>query len=145
MLNERVKALASEAIFGRVCTIDRDGSPHAAPFWISFDGERLYLDTLENRTVRNLRRDPRVAVLIDFGERFEELRGTLIKGKARIWGEDEAPANVIAGVERIREVHAEEIESPIFAEYAARETRALAYVEIIPESAASWNLANPES
>jgi hypothetical protein len=80
-------------------------------------------------------------VLVDTGSKFEELRGALIHGTARLWTDENAPSHVRAGVAAIRAQHAEEIETPVFKSYAAQETRETVYVEILPERSAHWDLA----
>ena len=136
-----VAELLRRCVIARVCTVDPDGSPRAAPFWMSFDGERIYLDTLDNITTRNLRRDPRVAVLVDEGCTFADLRGTLVRGVARLWGEQDAPEQVRAGIEALRTAHAAEVETPLFDDYIARETRDVVLVAIEPMHASHWDLA----
>ena len=140
-----VSQLLNRASTGRLATVSGSGAPHAAPFWLAFDGERIYVDTLNNRTVRNLRRDPRVAVLVDVGDRFDELAGALVSGQAIMHTEEDAPPHVRAGVGRIRAAHAEEIAGPVFQAYAAAETRSVVLLEIVPERASSWDLGKPRS
>ena len=141
MVDPAAAELLRRAIIVRVATVDEDGAPRVAPFWLSFDGERIYLDTLENRTVRNLRRDPRVAVLVDEGLSFDELKGALVHGTARLWSEESAPEHVTAGIEALRALHAEETSTPEFEAYLAQETRDVVLVEILPERTACWDLA----
>lgn len=140
-LPDGVAELLGASVVARVSTVNPDGSPQVAPFWISFDGKLLHLDTLDNRTTRNLRRDARVAVLVDEGTTFAELRGTLVHGSARLWTEADAPQHVRAGIKAIRAVHADEIATPLFAAYAANETRSPILVEIVPQRASHWDLA----
>jgi PPOX class probable F420-dependent enzyme len=65
--------------FAYVSTIQPDGSPQSSVVWFGWDGEHLLFSTKEDRRkLRNLRRDPRVAVLITDPEspyRYLELRG----------------------------------------------------------------------
>ena len=131
--------MLEEASIVRVATVTSSGAPNAAPFWFHFDGERIVLDTLENATVRNIRTDSRVAVLVDFGSRFEELRTATIAGRARAFAPDAAPPEVVAGVEAIRAKHADELATSLFDVYTARETRDSLYVEIRPVSAQWWS------
>ncbi len=116
-----------------------DGGPNVAPFWFDFDGERIVLDTLENGTVRSVRRDPRIAVLVDEGEVFENLRAATIEGTARAHDPDQAPPEVLSAIERIRAVHASELTTPVFERYAAKEARPSVYVEIAPAGARYWS------
>jgi nitroimidazol reductase NimA-like FMN-containing flavoprotein (pyridoxamine 5'-phosphate oxidase superfamily) len=143
-LPDSVVTMLDEAIIARVATVTPSGNPHAAPFWFSFDGERIVLDTLENATVRNLRSDPRVSVLVDLGTLFQELRGAMLLGSADLYSPDEAPQEVLRGVEVIRDRHAGEINTSDFQEYSRREHRPLAYVAITPHRAHWWNLARSD-
>jgi PPOX class probable F420-dependent enzyme len=65
--------------FAQVSTVLPDGGPHASVLWFDWDGEHLLLSTKEQqRKVRNLRHDPRVAVIITDPEnpyRYLELWG----------------------------------------------------------------------
>ena len=48
-----------------VSTLGRDGEPQVTPIWFMFDGEALRFSLVDGRQkLRNLRRDPRVAVLV---------------------------------------------------------------------------------
>ena len=138
-LPPHVVALLEEASIVRVATVAVDGAPSVAPFWFRFDGERIVLDTLENGTVRNIRHEPRVAVLVDLGARFDELRAATISGVARAFDPEDASAEVADGVEAIRADHADELTTPVFELYARGETRASVYVEITPVRAQWWS------
>ncbi|HEX5247726.1 MAG TPA: PPOX class F420-dependent oxidoreductase [Gaiellaceae bacterium] len=51
--------------WGTVTTLRKDGSPHSTPVWIDTDGENVLFNTSIGRTKeRNLRRDPRVSVVV---------------------------------------------------------------------------------
>ncbi len=46
-------------------TLNRDGSPHVTVAWVGLEGERIVIGTLpEQRKLRNMRRDPRVALIV---------------------------------------------------------------------------------
>ena len=50
----------------KLATVSRSGAPHVMPVWFVLDGEELVLTTAaESIKGRNLRRDPRVAVVVD--------------------------------------------------------------------------------
>ena len=50
----------------KLATIGRSGAPHVMPVWFVLDGEQLVLTTgAESVKGRNLRRDPRLAVVVD--------------------------------------------------------------------------------
>ena len=61
-LPEAARTLIEGAAVAHVVTIDPDGSPHVTAAWVGLDGEEVVLATLsDQRKLRNLRRDPRIA------------------------------------------------------------------------------------
>lgn len=71
----------------RVATASPRG-PHNTPLWFVWDGEALWLTSLvKSQRWTDLERDPRVAVLVDAGEDYGELRGAELRGKVEIVGE----------------------------------------------------------
>jgi PPOX class probable F420-dependent enzyme len=68
-LNER---LAGRAL-ARLATYREDGMIHLTPIWFTWDGERFRLTLGAGRVhLKNLRRDPRVTILIDEDPRVEQ-------------------------------------------------------------------------
>jgi hypothetical protein len=78
-----VDAFLHEQRTARVATVAGDGSPHVVPLWYVWVGGRLWLNSL-TRSQRwvDIQRDPRVAVIIDAGEAYHELRGVELRGPA---------------------------------------------------------------
>jgi PPOX class probable F420-dependent enzyme len=55
--------LLKEPNVGVLATIRSDGTPHATPIWVDWDGERVIFNTAVGRAKeRHMRRDPRVCV-----------------------------------------------------------------------------------
>lgn len=88
----------------RVATIGPDG-PHATPLWFGWDGSYLWLYSI-TRAQRwaDLMSDPRIAITVDAGEEYQQLRGVEITGTIevvgdvpRVGGADEQ----LAGIERM--------------------------------------------
>lgn len=72
----------------RVATIGADGRPHVAPLWFVWDGHALWLNSIvRSQRWTDLVRDPRVAVVVDAGEDFLELRGAELTGRIEQVGE----------------------------------------------------------
>ena len=66
-------------------TLNADGSIHSIAMWYGFIGGVMAVETkAKSQKVHNLRRDPRVTMLIEDGEYYEELRGVSIVGTAEI-------------------------------------------------------------
>ena len=60
---QEVRALIESGTPAHLVTLHRDGSPHLTLIWIGLDGEDIVAAHLpENRKVKNIRLDPRVAI-----------------------------------------------------------------------------------
>ncbi|AZM54006.1 PPOX class F420-dependent oxidoreductase [Streptomyces sp. WAC 01529] len=79
-LSDQLKALLDAPSFITVATIQPDGSPQLSPVWVKRDGDDvLFSTTIGRRKEKNLRRDPRVTVLLqpfDAPYTYAEIRGT---------------------------------------------------------------------
>jgi PPOX class probable F420-dependent enzyme len=66
---EHVEFLETQA-HAIVATIQPDGTPQLTPNWYWWDGERIWISTLDwTVKVKNLKRDPRITLCIDAGKR----------------------------------------------------------------------------
>jgi PPOX class probable F420-dependent enzyme len=63
-----------------------DGHPHPMPMWYAIDDDgAIRMTTFRaSQKVRNLERDPRVALLVESGEEYAQLKGVVIYGRAEI-------------------------------------------------------------
>jgi len=70
--------------FATVATVMPDGSPEATLVWIETDGTYIYFNTALHRLkARNLKRDPRVAIVVyGCGEPYRDVLA--IKGRAEL-------------------------------------------------------------
>lgn len=65
-----------------VAAIRKDGRPQVTPNWFYWDGERFYISTTKSRQkYKNLRRDPRIQLVLDEPNGFRTL---LIDGTTEI-------------------------------------------------------------
>lgn len=72
----------------RVATVSADGAPHVSAMWFAWDGTSLWLYSItRSKRWAELRRDPRLAVVVDAGEQYGELRGAELTGTAEFVGE----------------------------------------------------------
>ncbi|MFC8276349.1 pyridoxamine 5'-phosphate oxidase family protein [Streptomyces sp. NPDC057271] len=72
----------------RVATVSADGRPHVGALWFAWDRTSLWLYSLtRSRRWTELRGDPRIAVVVDDGEEYGELRGVELSGSAVFVGE----------------------------------------------------------
>jgi len=85
MTDEEIRAFLEEGRTLQVATIDRDGAPHIIAMWyVLIDGEVAFWTYAKSQKIVNLRRDPRLACLVEAGEQYNELRGVQLKGLAVI-------------------------------------------------------------
>jgi PPOX class probable F420-dependent enzyme len=85
-----------------VSTIGRDGSPHVAPMWYFLYDERIVFRSFtKSQKIVNLRRDPRLTVLVESGIAYAELKGVMIEGTARLIDGDDDPAFVLEAYRRL--------------------------------------------
>jgi PPOX class probable F420-dependent enzyme len=78
-------------------SIGPDGHPHVVAMWFAWiDGEIWFETKGKSQKALNLRRDPRVTVLIEDGLTYDTLRGVSIEGTAEIV--DDAAALWTVGV-----------------------------------------------
>ena len=75
--------LLTRPLLAVLSTIMPDGSPQASPLWFDFNGTFIRINSARGRTKdRNMRRDPRVAlVIIDDANpyRYVQIRGKVVK------------------------------------------------------------------
>ncbi len=63
--------------FGKLATLAKDGSPHVTPIWYMYEDGKLLVNTAQDRVkFKNVKRDGRVAFLIDAGYSYVLIRGT---------------------------------------------------------------------
>ena len=88
MTPEEVDAFLRNEHTCRVATVGGDGQPHVAPLWFVWDGTSLWLNSLvRSQRWTDLDRDPRIAVVVDAGAEFRELRGVEITGRVEVVGD----------------------------------------------------------
>ncbi|HVC72602.1 MAG TPA: pyridoxamine 5'-phosphate oxidase family protein, partial [Mycobacteriales bacterium] len=83
MTPDEVDAFLAAERTCRVATAGADGRPRVVPLWFAWDGRALWLTSLvRSQRWTDLARDPRVAVVVDTGDAYGELRGVEIAGTA---------------------------------------------------------------
>lgn len=68
-----------------VASNGRDGWPHVVALWfVMRDGDPWIWTYGKSQKIVNLERDPRATLMAEDGERYDELRGVMIKAEAEI-------------------------------------------------------------
>ena len=107
MNDEEIRAFLQAQRTLQVATIDHDGWPHLVAMWYVLINDQVAFWTYaKSQKVVNLRRDDRLTCLVETGERYDELRGVQIKGRAIISDDRET-------VQQIGEVIVERYYGPL--------------------------------
>jgi general stress protein 26 len=143
MTSAEIEAFLDEPRILQVASLGRDGWPHLAAMWFVVEnGNVVFRSFTKSQKIVNLQRNPNVTVLAEAGERYDELRGVMIKGTADLIDD---PAYVLsiygklsarypmAGPEPV-ELSDEALEAA-FGRFAAKNTA----VVVRPRSIASWD------
>ena len=87
MTPEELDAFLSRERTCRVATSGDDG-PHLTALWFVWDGTSLWLYSItRSKRWNDLSKDPRLAILVDAGRDYNELRGVELRGRAEVVGE----------------------------------------------------------
>jgi len=90
MTDEELWRFVEERKSLQVATLGKDGAPHLTTLWFAVvDGDIVFETFTKSQKIVNLRRDPRIAVLLEAGESYGELRGVSINGRAELHSDPE--------------------------------------------------------
>ena len=85
MSPDEVAGFLAERHTATMCTVNVDGSIHAVAMWYGFSDGRLAVQTkAKSQKARNVARDQRMTCLVEAGERYDELRGVELVGRAEL-------------------------------------------------------------
>jgi PPOX class probable F420-dependent enzyme len=69
----------------QVCTLNQDGTPHLTVMWFAIRDKTIVLETFtKSQKIMNLKRNPNMAVLLEDGSEYNQLRGVSINCKAEL-------------------------------------------------------------
>jgi len=141
MVRAELDVFLAEQRTCRVATLSSDG-PHLTAVWHVWDGRALWFSSIvKSQRWTDLTRDPRVAVLVDGGHDYAELRGAELRGRVEVVGE----------VPRVGQPN-QELEEPerLFAlKYIGRDEMQHdgrhAWLRLLPEKITSWDFRKIEA
>ncbi len=126
----------------QVCTLGKDGAPHLTVMWFAIAederGEKaIVLETFtKSQKIVNLKRNPTMAVLLEDGTEYNELRGVSINCEAEL----------IEDFDTVHSLHVEVIvrnQSGLTREQAAEYTREMCkkktVIRVRPQKVMSWD------
>jgi PPOX class probable F420-dependent enzyme len=85
MSDEEIRDYVLASRTATMATLGPDGRPHLVAMWFAvLDGIVWFETKTRSQKAVNLRRDPRLTVLIEDGETYDVLRGVSLEGRATI-------------------------------------------------------------
>jgi PPOX class probable F420-dependent enzyme len=121
----------------QVATLDRNGAPRLTTLWFSVvDGAIVFATFSKSQKVVDLRRDPRIAVLVEDGTVYSELRGVSISGRAELCDDPEVVRRY--AIELVRR-NQPEVPDDAVSEAARRLAAKRTVVVVEPEKIMSWD------
>lgn len=117
-----------------LATIDKDGYPHVVAMnYFARDGAFYMTSYGKAQKVLNVRRNPKVALMVEVGDEYSELRGVMIRGRCEIL---EGEAAVRAAFEGRAVAQANP--APVNPGAAASAPKRVV-LKIVPEKVISWD------
>jgi len=84
-----------------LATIDKDGFPHVVAMnYFARDGAFYMTSYGKAQKVVNIRRNPKVALMVEAGNAYAELRGVMVRGHCEIIEGAEAVRSTFAAITR---------------------------------------------
>ncbi len=137
MTDDEVAAFIDSCRNLQVATLDADGSVHLSTLWFAVVDGRLVFETYtKSQKIVNLQRDPRITVLVEDGDEYEELRGVMIRGRA-VLHDDPADVHRLAREVMVRNQPGIPVE--LLDRAAAQMATKRTAVVVEPERTVSWD------
>ena len=119
-----------------LCTIDKDGYPHVVAMGYMVKDGCIYMSSYgKAQKVVNIRRNPKVAVMVESGTAYDQLKGLMIRGHCEVIDE---PEEVWSLMRQTREKRGEKVSAEEEAQLRTRAQKRVV-LKIIPEKVASWD------
>jgi PPOX class probable F420-dependent enzyme len=121
-------------------TLDEDGAPAPVGMWflVDPDGTVVMRTYAASQKAVNVRRDPRVALLVETGEHYSELRGVRLSGVVELVEDPETVADIWTGLAVKYEGLAAEHEAAFRGVALARAGKQVG-LRLRPERVVSWD------
>jgi PPOX class probable F420-dependent enzyme len=119
----------------RVATVGGDGAPHVTPLWFVWDGSALWLTSVvRSQRWTDVQRDARIAVVVDTGDDFMELRGVELRGRAEPVGEVPRAGEPMAELDTPERLYADKYAGGQIVHDGRH-----AWLRVVPDKIVSWD------
>lgn len=114
-------------------TIDRDGYPHSVPLGYHRSGDHVLLNARAgSQRLANVKRNPKVCVMVEAGEAMADLKGLVLRGDAEIVSAEAAVLELMREGARQRGTAEGELPTEVRPDTT--------YIRVTPHSIVSWGL-----
>ena len=136
MTAEELSAYLNEARNMALCTIGKDGFPHVvAMSYMAKDGI-IYMSSFKKaQKVLNAKRNPKVALMVESGQVYSELKGVLIRGTCEVIDDPQAVWESMKEVRDFQGTTVSPTEDAVLKERAKKR----AVLKITPVKVPSWD------
>jgi PPOX class probable F420-dependent enzyme len=91
MSDDEITEFIDHSRTATMATLSADGTPHLVAMWYAvLDGDIWFETKFKSQKAVNLRRNPKITVMVDDGLGYDTLRGVAIEGSAEIVDDPES-------------------------------------------------------
>lgn len=117
-------------------TIGRDGRPHSVPIGYFRVGDDVYIGCRAGtQKLKNIERNPNVAVLLQSGDSMQNIKGLMIQGTATVFTQPNDLLRLGREAAKWRGVPEEQ--------WPKEARPGAAYIRVTPENMISWDYSRP--
>ena len=99
MSDEEITAFLERSRTATMATNGPKGHPHLIAMWYGLLDGKIYFETkAKSQKAVNLRRDPKISVMVEAGDTYDQLRGVAVEGTAHLIEDTEDPEYWAAAV-----------------------------------------------
>jgi nitroimidazol reductase NimA-like FMN-containing flavoprotein (pyridoxamine 5'-phosphate oxidase superfamily) len=133
-----IESVLGEAVLARLATTNpKTMQPHVVPVWFIWDGQYVWISSfVRTRKIRELKLNPRGAVLIESKQEGGKLQAVLLEGKVELVVEPRQVVREIASRIYVRYLGAEGVLDPEPQSWLGDPQNLL--VKLTPERVISW-------
>lgn len=136
MTTDELSAYLNEARNMALCTIGKDGFPHVVAMSYMIKDGIVYMSSFKKaQKVLNAKRNPNVAVMVESGRGYSELKGVLIRGTCEVIDD---PYAVWESMKEVRDFQGTTV-SPTEDAVLKERAKKRAMLKITPVKVSSWD------
>ena len=133
-----IEGVLAEPVLARLATTNpKTMQPHVVPVWFAWDGESVWISSfVTTRKIRELKKNPRGAVLIESKQEGGKLQAVLLEGAVELVSEPRSLVSEIASKIYVRYLGAEGIKDAEPQSWLVDPENVL--IKLTPEKIMSW-------